>query len=96
MSVKVSSRPSLSELAAPGCVERECVVVGGPRAAQPHLDRGAVALGQVVEHVSLFVADAALHRHRAEYLGHGGPECLAAVEDDEHALLDVQAAVDEV
>jgi hypothetical protein len=40
-----------------------------------------------------------LHRtdaHRAEHLDDGGPQCLAPVQDDEHALLDVQAAVDEV
>ena len=77
-------------------VERERVVVGGPRAAQPGLDGRAVALGQVLEHVAFLVAHATLHRDGAEDLGHGGPECLGAVEDDEHALLAVKAAIDQV
>ena len=77
-------------------VERELVVVGGPRAAQPCLDRRAVALGQVLEHVSLLVTDAALHRHGAEHFVDGRAQRLAAIEDDEHALLDIQAAVHEV
>ena len=39
------------------------------RPPQPPLDRRAVALGQVLEHVALLVADAALHRRRlAEHL----------------------------
>ena len=46
--------------------------------------------------MTFLVADAALHRHGPEHVGHGGPERLAAVEHDEHALLAVQAAVDEV
>ena len=57
----------------------------------------AVALGQVVEHVSLLVTDAALHRRRGPNTSSDGlAQRLGAVEDDEHALLDVQAAVDEV
>jgi hypothetical protein len=38
------------------------VVVELPRRPQPALDGGAVALGELIEDVSLFVADAALHR----------------------------------
>ena len=50
----------------------------------------------MVEHVAFLVADAPLHRDRAEHLVDGGSEGLAAVQDDEHALLDVKAALDEV
>jgi hypothetical protein len=50
----------------------------------------------VLERVALLVTHATLHRHRPEHLGHRGPERLAAVEDDEHPLLDIQATVDEV
>src|SRR5215212_8687876 len=46
--------------------------------------------------MTFLVADAALDRHRAEHVVDGRSQRLAAVEDDEHALLDVQAAVDEV
>ena len=54
-------------------------------------------LGQVVEHVALLVADAALDRRvDAEDVADGLAQRLGAVEDDEHALLDVQAALDEV
>jgi hypothetical protein len=42
------------------------------------------------------VAHATLHRDGAEDLVDGGPECLGAVEDDEHALFAVKAAVDQV
>jgi len=41
-------------------------------------------------------ARSSVHRHRAEPLADGGSERLPAVEDDEHALLDIQAAIDEV
>jgi hypothetical protein len=81
---------------APQAVQRASVVVLGPCGAQLVLDLRAVALGQVVEDVSLFVAHTTVDGHRAEHLVDGGPERLAAIEDDEHALLDVQAAVDEV
>ena len=40
------------------------------------------------------MADTTLDGHRAEHRTDRGPERVAAVEDDEHALLDVQAAVD--
>ena len=46
--------------------------------------------------MTFLVAHATLHRDVAEDLGHGGPECLGAVEDDEHALLAVKAAIDQV
>jgi len=37
----------------PQAVERERVVLAGPRPAQPQLDGGLVALGQVIEDVAL-------------------------------------------
>ena len=43
-------------------LERLLVVVRRPRFAQSPSDRGPVALGQVLEDVSLLVTDAALHR----------------------------------
>jgi hypothetical protein len=46
--------------------------------------------------MTFLVAHATLHRHRPEDLGDRGPERLGAVEDDEHALLAVKAAVDQV
>ena len=42
------------------------------------------------------MTDAALRRDGPEHLGHRGPERLESVQDDEHALLDIEAAVDEV
>ena len=51
----------------------------------------------MIEHVSFFVADAPLHRG---VLTEHGPDRLAqrlsAVDHDQHALLGVQAAVDEI
>jgi len=58
----------------PEPVERGVVVGQLPGRAQPTLDRCAVTLGQVIEDVSLLVADAALHRHRAEHLTDRGPQ----------------------
>jgi hypothetical protein len=46
--------------------------------------------------MTFLVAHAALHRDGPEHLGHCAPERLRSVEDDEHALLDIEAAVDEV
>jgi hypothetical protein len=77
-------------------VKREFVIVSRPCRAQPALDRGPVALGQVLQHISFLVAKAPMHRHIAEHLAHRGPQRLAAVEHHEHALLDVHAAIDEV
>jgi hypothetical protein len=63
--VSVSSRPSLSDAAAPRALElagerpelleRLAVIVARPRAAQPSLDGRPVALGQVLDHVALLV-----------------------------------------
>jgi hypothetical protein len=51
----------------------------------------------VAEHVALLVAHAALDRRvDAEHVAHGLAQRLGAVEDDEHALLCVEAALDEV
>jgi hypothetical protein len=61
------------------------------------VDPGPITLGQVVEHVSLFVADAALHRGvDAEHIADGLPERLGAVEHVERALLDIQSALDQL
>jgi len=46
--------------------------------------------------MTFLVANAARHRHGAEHLVDRRAQCLAAVEHDEHALLDIQAPVDEV
>jgi hypothetical protein len=46
--------------------------------------------------MTFLVANAALDRHRAEHLADRRPQRLAAVEHGQDALLDVQAAVDEV
>ena len=45
--------------------ERAIVVEFRPRPAQPVLDGRTVALGEIMKHVSLLVADAALDGHRA-------------------------------
>jgi hypothetical protein len=50
----------------------------------------------VIQDVAFLVANTALHRHGTEDLIDGGPQRLGAVEDDEDALLDVQATADEV
>jgi len=76
--------------------ERALVVVARPRPPQPLLDRRPVALGQVVEHISLLVADTALDGHRAEHLVDRLAERLGAVDHQEHALACVEAAADEV
>jgi hypothetical protein len=101
--------PSRSELAAPGCafveldrervelLQREIVVGVLPGLTQPALDRVAVALGEVVEHVSLLVDHTALHRHiAAEHLADGFPQRLPAVQDEQQPLLDVQATIEEI
>ena len=73
------------------------VVVGRPRLPQPAAHQWAVALGQVVEHVSLFVAHTALNRRIGpEDVADGLPKCLGAVDDHQHALVDVEAALDQV
>jgi hypothetical protein len=47
--------------------------------------------------MTFFVADAALHRRvDAEHVADRLAERLGAVEDDEHALLDIEATLDEV
>jgi hypothetical protein len=52
---------------------------------------------QVIEHVAFLVADAALDRGvDAEDVVDGLAQRLAAVEDDEHALVDIEAAAGEV
>ena len=73
------------------------VVVSLPGPAQPPTHRGAVALGQVLEHVSLLVAHAALDGRRvAEHVADRLAKRLGAVEHAEHALGGVEATIDEV
>ena len=51
----------------------------------------------MTEHVALLVAHAALDRRvDAEHVTDGLSQRLGAVDDDQHALLDIQAALDEV
>src|SRR5581483_3475968 len=76
--------------------ERPFVIVAGPRPAQPLLHGRPVALGEVVEHVALLVADTALHRYGAEHLVDRLPQRLGAVDHAQHALAEVKAAGDEV
>ena len=66
-------------------VEGERVVLVGPGPAHARPDGRAVALGQVLQDVAFLVANATLHRHGPEHLIDRGPQCLAAVQDDEHA-----------
>jgi hypothetical protein len=78
-------------------LERDGVLVEIPGRAEPLLDGGPVAFGQVVEHVTFLVADTALHRRvYAEHVAERLAQCLRAVEDAEHALLDFEPAVDDV
>jgi len=60
------------------------------------LTAGRSRSGKWSSTLRFLVADAPLHRDGAEHLVDGGPQRLAAVQDDEDALLDVQAPVDEV
>lgn len=46
--------------------------------------------------MTFLVTDAALHRGGAEHLVDGGPQRLATVNDEQHALLGVEATIDEV
>ena len=46
--------------------------------------------------MTFLVAHAALDGDGAEHVAHGLAQRLGAVDDDQHALLDVQAALDEV
>lgn len=64
--------------------------------AQLALDGGPIALGEVIEHVALLVANAALDGHVAEDGVNRGAQGLAAIQDDQHALIAVQAPLDEV
>ncbi len=77
-------------------LDRRLVIGQLPGRAQPPLDGGPVALGEVIEHVAFLVAHAALDGDVAEDGVDGGPQRLAAVHDDEHAQIAVQAALDEV
>ncbi len=63
------------------------VIVSLQRSAQAPAHRGAIALGQVFEHVSLLVAHAALDRGvLPEHVADRPPERFGAVEHAEHAL----------
>jgi hypothetical protein len=73
---------------APQAVQRATVVVLGPCGAQLMLDLRPVAVGQVIEHIALLMAYATMDGHRAEHVVDLRSERLAAIEDDEHALLD--------
>ena len=72
------------------------MIVAGPRLAQPGLDHGAVALGQVIEDPAFLVTHTPLDGHGPEHLADRGPQRLGSVEHDEHALLDIQPALHEV
>src|ERR1700733_4246274 len=80
----------------PQTLKRERVVIACPHASQSCLHSGPVALGEVIEDIAFLVADTALHWDGAENLIDGRSERLAAVEDDEDALLDGQSPGDEI
>jgi hypothetical protein len=46
--------------------------------------------------MTFLVPDTALHGDRAEHVAHGLAQRLAAVEHTEHALLDIEAAIDQI
>src|SRR3954471_8550748 len=78
-------------------LERTVVILERPRRPQPPTHQGLVALGQVGEHVALLVPDAALDRGvDAEHVTDRLAQRLGAVEDDQHALLDIQATLDQI
>jgi hypothetical protein len=78
-------------------LERGLVVGVLQHQAKPGLDRRPVALGEMVKHVSLLVLGTALHRHVVpEHLPYRFPERLRSVNDEQKALLDIDAPVDEI
>jgi len=78
-------------------VERPVVIVERPGVAQSAFDRRPVALGQVLQDVALLVADAALHRRAfAEHVPDRLPQCFRAVDHEQHSLLRVEAALDQI
>ena len=103
----VSARPSRSDAAAPGCEcasspasASSCSIAArwsvSFQAARSLRLTAPVAFGEVIEDVAFLVTDAALNGDVAEDSVNGGAEGLAAVQDDQDALVAVQAAVDEV
>ncbi len=76
-------------------LDRGVVIAELPGRAQTPLDGGPVALGQVSRTLRS-LTHATLDGDVAEDRVDGGPQRLAAVQDDEHALIAVQAAVDEI
>jgi hypothetical protein len=77
-------------------VERPAQIGLGPRAAQPALDGGAVALEQVVEHAALLVSDSSLHPALAEHRPDRVPERPGAVDHEQDALLGIEVALGKV
>jgi hypothetical protein len=109
VTVSVSSMPSRSDAAGARIGAGELVgehaqplqggvvVIERPGSAQPAADGVALVLGQVIEHVAFLAADAALDRGvDAEDVVDGLAQRLGAVEDDQHALVDIEAAAGEV
>ena len=109
VTVSVSSRPSRSDAAAPGCercssptsTSRRSRAASWSSSAHAWRSRrrtsGRSRSGRWSEHVALLVAHAALHRGvDAEHVADRLAQRLGAVDDHEHALLDVEAALDEV
>jgi hypothetical protein len=78
-------------------LQRPLVVGLRPRLPEPAFDEITVTVGEVVKHGAFLVDLAALDRGPdAEHVVHRGAQRLGAVDHDEHALLDFQAAVHEV
>jgi len=76
--------------------ERAVVVVLGPGGPEPPLDGRPVALGQVVQDVSLLVPHAALYRRLAEDRPDRLPQRLGAVDDEQDPLLGIEATLDQI
>jgi hypothetical protein len=65
-----------------------------PRASQLAAHPGPLGFGQMVEHIlGLMNSTPGDHGVVAEHVAHGAGEGLAAIEDEQHALAGVQAAV---
>ena len=78
-------------------VERQLVIFQRPGFPQSALDGGPVALGQVLQDVSLLMTNAALHRcPLAEHIPDRLAQRFRAVDHEQRPLLGVEAALDQV
>jgi hypothetical protein len=80
----------------PQLIERTGKVLLRPRSAQPLLHLRPLTLGQVVEHVALLVPHEPLDGAVAEDGADRLAQRLGAVDDEQDALLGIEAALDQV